>query len=100
MSDKPFLLEIDDQAVEYTDLYDSSDCVCGAQVGSIAGAYETTKPGDVYRSFVPSGVQIWIVNVYRRNPDGSIWGIKGAFKCGQWDKDNDRPILRVWERIL
>jgi hypothetical protein len=93
-----FLLEIDGERVEFTGIYDGDDDV-GWVNGNIYGMTEHTAADDPVRGFLVHKC-LAFVNVYRKNPDGSIWGIKGIFRKGEWTKgENDKPLYRVWDRL-
>lgn len=100
MTDKPkFLLEIDGERVEVTGIYPRTRFFPYDGVGYIYGEDENTgtKEGGF---MIPKNPPVAVVSVYRDNPDGSRWGIKGIFRNGQWAAgDNDMPLFRVWDRL-
>ena len=91
------LLKIDGVLTEFTDYYPIDECFGGVSIGNAWGSDEDTQ-GSI-RSFNPS-MSIAFVNVFRRNPDGSIWGIKAAFDVGKWEiGENDQPLFSVSDRL-
>ncbi len=96
--EKPkFLLEIDDKRIEFTGVYDDDDVF--SQAGYLFGSDQNTHPEDKVIGFKKNNC-VAVVGVYRENPDGSIWGIKGIFRKGQWAVgENDMPLFRVWDRL-
>lgn len=69
-------------------------------IGSYYGSNETTKKGDVFRNFKLTKA-IWGLSAYRKNEDGSIFGIQGLFAGGIWDTTEDGEVLlRLWDRII
>lgn len=99
MTDKPgFLLEIDNERIEFTGVYDETEDI-GWTNGNVYGVNECTPADQEVRGFLPYKC-LAFVNVYRINPDGSYWGIKGIFRKGEWTKgENDKPLYRVWDRL-
>lgn len=99
MTDAPgFLLEIDDERIEFTGVYDGDDDI-GWVNGNVYGENEDTAADDPVRGFLAHKC-LAFVNVYRKNPDGSIWGIKGIFRKGKWSAaESGMPLYRVWDRL-
>lgn len=91
------LLKIDGVLTEFTDYYPVDECFGGISIGNAWGMDEIT--GQKYSSWKPNK-SIAFVNVFRNNPDGTIWGIKAAFRVGKWEaNEKDYPVFCVSDRI-
>ena len=99
MTNEPgFLLEIDGERIEFTGTYDGEDDD-GWINGNVYGMNEDTPADHKVRGFLCNKC-VAFVNVYRINPDGSRWGVKGIFRKGEWAKgEDDKPLFKVWERL-
>ena len=68
--------------------------------GVLWGIDEKTKPSDAVRNYLPTSC-VWPIAVYRKNSDGSYFGIEGLFTHGEWTVDeNGDPLYRVWDRSI
>ncbi len=92
-------LEIDGELFEYTDFYPLRDCIGGIPLGEIFGSDVITEAADA-AMWSLRNKSVAVVNVYRRNPNGSIRGIHGIYKNYLWTVTNDGdPLFRVSERL-
>lgn len=90
-------VEIDGERMEFDDFYDDAERF---GLGGLYGCNETTKPEDKVRNYLPTKA-VWGLAAYRRNPDGSFFGLQGLFARGEWAKTEDGELLyRVWDRII
>ena len=102
MTDKPgWILYIDDERIEFTGVYeDDRDDIFSHGIGCVPGMDQNTAPEDKVIGYTTSGKHVAVVAVYRNNPDGSIWGIKGIFRKGNWYPEEDgMPVFKVWDRL-
>lgn len=89
-----FRLEIDGQPVEFTHFYDG-----WPGTGPVYGCDELSERAET-RLFYRTQC-VWAVGVYRVNPDGSIWGMRGLFLRGDWIFTTDNHMVyRVWNRLI
>ena len=90
------VVEIDGKIEEFDSQYVDSPF----STGCLWGETETTKSGDGCRNFLATEA-VWGVSAYRRNADGSYFGMKALFRFGEWIADEEgNPLLRVWDKII
>ena len=93
-------LYIDGELTEYTDFYPIKDCLGKTKMGMVAGVNEVTQAKDKVRNYEVTKT-LHFVNVFKRNEDGSIWGIRAAFREGQWTEDEEGGmVISVSDRIV
>ena len=69
-------------------------------LGVLWGIDEKTRPNDEVIGYEITKC-VWPIAVYRKNADGSYFGIEGLFAHGEWSTDeNGDPLYRVWDRII
>jgi hypothetical protein len=71
----------------------------GDQMGAWHGWDENTKPTDKIRTKTPRQPGIWFLECHQHKSDGGVWGIRGAFRRGEWANVDGQVVYRVWERI-
>ena len=68
--------------------------------GALWGMDEKTEATHKIRGYEPTNC-VWPLAAWRKNKDGSIFGIQGLFAHGKWATDgNGDPLYRVWDRII
>ncbi len=90
-------IEVDGERIAFDEFYeDASFGNCGA----LYGMDEKTEAAHKVRGYELTNC-VWPLAAFRRNKDGSIFGIQGLFTHGEWAKDeNDELLYRVWDRII
>ena len=95
----PIVVEVDGKRETFDAFYDE-ETFGFPQLGAWYGCNETTKPKDSMRNYLPTSA-VWCLSAYRKNADGSFFGIQGLFRNGIWTTDeNDNPMMKVWDRII
>jgi len=94
---RTLVFEIDGKTESFDAFYDESDFPFGALYGSD----ETTQADDKVRNFHPTS-SVFSLAAYRKNEDGTIFGIQGLFKNHLWCAltEDDKPMLKLWDRII
>ena len=90
-------IEVDGEHIAFDDFYEESDFYpCGA----LWGMDEKTEATHKIRGYESTNC-VWPLAAWRKNKDGSIFGIQGLFARGQWAVGEDgKPLYRVWDRII
>lgn len=90
-------IEVDGERIKFDEFYEEPTF---GNCGATWGMNEKTEATHKVRGFEPTKC-VWTLAAFRKNEDGSIFGIDGLFACGEWAKDEKgEPLYRVWDRIV